>query len=631
MSSALIQVFYMVVSLVGMTYVVAAQIPRPALPMTSEVVVCFPDTTGYTRITVGPAGRQYQDLQQAIDAAPMRSVIILDAGETYSGSFTLPKKSDVSGWVIITSSRANELPKDIRRVTPSMSPLMPRIVTVNTSGVPVFSTMSEAHHYRLVGLEITASPQVVESYGLVNLGDGGTGQTTMSSVPHHFVVDRCYIHGHDEGTIMKYGVRLDCSNAAIIDSYLSQFHSIGFDAQAVSGINGPGPFKIINNYLSASGENIMFGGAAPSIQGLVPSDIEIRQNHMVKPLTWWVKHPSYAGKHWTIKNLFELKTGRRVLLDGNTLENCWADLPIGQSGAAILLTVRAEGGKSPQADVSDVTITNNIVKNVGEGISISGTDEITSNRSSRILIYNNKFLNINGPEYGDGNDAGPNVGTFLKIGDPTNVILDRNTIEQTGAITWAYKPTTSFAFVGNRTNCFRSAGGYQGMYGPGKSDGNASIAFYFPDITDVNKHFDNNALIGGNAASYSNYATVSKNLFPSSAASVSDEIGAQQALIDSAMSRREDCDAVTSTYEFRESTTSATVFPNPADGEIVVRAPHNRPASFCITDLVGRTVLTCEMQDTEQRARIDHLPQGLYLVQVIADGNYVTLVLTVSR
>ncbi|MBK9182212.1 MAG: hypothetical protein IPM83_03640 [Ignavibacteria bacterium] len=115
----------------------------------------------------------------------------------------------------------------------------------------------------------------------------------------------------------------------------------------------------------------MFGGGAPSIPNLVPSDIEIRQNHMYKPLTWRVSDATYAGKHWTIKNLFELKTGRRVLLDGNTLENSWADLPIGQSGYAILLTVRAEGGKAPQADVSDVTITNNIVRNVGAGITIS--------------------------------------------------------------------------------------------------------------------------------------------------------------------------------------------------------------------------------------------------------------------
>ncbi|MBK6418734.1 MAG: right-handed parallel beta-helix repeat-containing protein [Ignavibacteria bacterium] len=113
-----------------------------------------------------------------------------------------------------------------------------------------------------------------------------------------------------------------------------------------------------------------------------------------------------------------MKTGRRVLLDGNTLENSWADLPIGQSGYAILLTIRAEGGKAPQADVSDVTITNNIIRNVGAGITISGSDDIPSTRSSRILIANNLFTNINGPAFGDGNVSGPTDGAFSRSATP---------------------------------------------------------------------------------------------------------------------------------------------------------------------------------------------------------------------
>ena len=131
----------------------------------------------------------------------------------------------------------------------------------------------------------------------------------LSVVPHHFVIDRCYIHGDTNATIMKYGVALNCANAAIIDSYISDFHSVGYDAQAISGTNGTGPFKIINNYLEASGENIMFGGATPGILTNVPADIVIRKNYMYKPHTWMVGDSLYAGKHWTIKNLFELKTG----------------------------------------------------------------------------------------------------------------------------------------------------------------------------------------------------------------------------------------------------------------------------------------------------------------------------------
>lgn len=77
----------------------------------------------------------------------------------------------------------------------------------------------------------------------------------------------------------------------MVDSHLSEAHVVGFDAQAICGVNGPGPFKIVNNYLEGSGENIMFGGADPAIRDLVPSDIEFRGNHCFKPLSRKIGHP----------------------------------------------------------------------------------------------------------------------------------------------------------------------------------------------------------------------------------------------------------------------------------------------------------------------------------------------------
>ena len=45
-------------------------------------------------------------------------------------------------------------------------------------------------------------------------------------------------------------------------------------------------------------ENILFGGADSAVDNVVPSDIEIRRNHLYKPLSWRVGDPSYAGTHW---------------------------------------------------------------------------------------------------------------------------------------------------------------------------------------------------------------------------------------------------------------------------------------------------------------------------------------------
>lgn len=59
----------------------------------------------------------------------------------------------------------------------------------------------------------------------------------------------------------------------------------GQDTQAIVAWITLGPIKIVNNFLEAAGENVMFGGADPRIPDAVVSDIEIRQNHFFKPLS----------------------------------------------------------------------------------------------------------------------------------------------------------------------------------------------------------------------------------------------------------------------------------------------------------------------------------------------------------
>jgi hypothetical protein len=124
------------------------------------------------------------------------------------------------------------------------------------------------------------------------------------------VIDRCYLHGTETKDAVR-GVALNSAWSAIIDSYLSDFHATSVDSQAIGGWGGPGPFKIVNNFLSGAGENVLFGGADPRIVGLVPSDIEFRRNHVFKPFSWKVGDPAYAGIRWTVKNS-ELKNAQRV-------------------------------------------------------------------------------------------------------------------------------------------------------------------------------------------------------------------------------------------------------------------------------------------------------------------------------
>jgi hypothetical protein len=200
------------------------------------------------------------------------------------------------------------------------------------------------------------------------------------------ILDRCYVHGHAElGS--RRGVLLNSASSAVIDSHVSEIHAVGADSQAVLGYNGPGPFKIVNNFLEGAAENIMFGGADPKIPDLVPSDIEIRGNHLFKPMSWRPGDPSFAGVRWTVKNLLELKNAQRVLIEGNLLENVWS--------TALVLTPRNQDGKAPWSVVQDVRFRNNIVRNTASGFAVqSSDDERQSQPAKRIAIVNNLWMGL---------------------------------------------------------------------------------------------------------------------------------------------------------------------------------------------------------------------------------------------
>jgi len=194
------------------------------------------------------------DLQAALDAAAPGDHITLDAGATYKGPFRLLRKTG-DQWIVITS--AAQVPPRGRRVGPGDAAQMPHLVA---QGDFVIQAMPGAHHYRLVGLEVSpASGAFVNT--LIQLGDK---ERELDAEPHHIVIERSYLHG-DKTKGSRRGVALNSRHSAVVDSYLADFKEVGADSQAISGWNGGGPFRIENNYLEAAGENVMFGGADPTV------------------------------------------------------------------------------------------------------------------------------------------------------------------------------------------------------------------------------------------------------------------------------------------------------------------------------------------------------------------------------
>jgi hypothetical protein len=448
----------------------ASQIYPPAAARQSPPVV---------RLAAG------DDLQAALDHAVPGDVIELPAGAVFTGNFVLPRKSGTS-YITLRTAHVDGQPGTGERIRPEHGGMLARIQSPN--GLPAVRTAPAAHHWQLVLLEF--GPNQGGAGDILALGDGSFAQSSTDRVPFDLVVDRCYIHG-DPGRGQKRGIALNSASTVITGSHISDIKAIAQDAQAIAGWNGPGPFEIENNYLEASGENFMLGGAAPGINGVVPADVVFRRNHVTRPAAW-------RAESWTVKNLFELKNARRVLVEGNLFEYHWAGA---QPGYAIVLTPRGERGAAPWATVEDVTFRHNIVRHVAAVFNLLARDDAgPSGTLRRVTITDNLVHDVDRTVWG-GN------GVFLQIGQgPSDIVIEHNTVVQTGNLVTAYggtreAPSAVERFVFRNNIALHNA---NGVIGQGLAIGNETLARYFPAAV-----FLRNVLAGGIASRYP-----SDNLFP---------------------------------------------------------------------------------------------------------------------
>ncbi len=108
----------------------------------------------------------------------------------------------------------------------------------------------------------------------------------------------------------------------------------------------------------------MFGGADSLSADRVPSDILVESNYFTKRLEW-----KTAG--FAVKNLFELKSARRVTIRGNLFEHNWTDA---QTGFGILFKAINQDGTAPWSVLEDVLFESNVVRDTENGFNILGTD-----------------------------------------------------------------------------------------------------------------------------------------------------------------------------------------------------------------------------------------------------------------
>ena len=411
----------------------ASPAPRPAGPAKFDGPAELPrvfvksglgDTPAPGKVLLVKSG---DNLQSTLDDASCGDTIRLEAGASFVGHFRLPKKPcDDAHWIIVrTGAPDNALPQEGSRIAPCYAGVaslpgrppfhcvsdknsMAKIVSPGhgSNGPLLFS--DGANHYRFIGIEITRESSPASVTALAS----PEGPVAAD----HLIFDRVWMHGTAQDETRRGLFLSGTTYVAVVDSFFSDFHCVAkagacTDSQTISGASGDlpmGPYKIVNNFLEAAGENLIFGGAKATS---TPTDIEIRHNYLFKPLTWMLGQPGFVGgvkgNPFVVKNLFELKNAQRVLLEGNILENSWGGFS--QTGFSILLTPRnqyngpLQGAVCPLCRVTDVTIRDCYIAHVASALQIANVpnpDGTTSAGGERYSIHDLVIDDIDGKRFG---------------------------------------------------------------------------------------------------------------------------------------------------------------------------------------------------------------------------------------
>jgi hypothetical protein len=446
----------------------AAELPR------ASVNTSYPSMSRQVRV---PAGA---NLQSAINAAQPGDELLLAPGATYAGNFTLPDKGSSTSWIVIRSDLSDAvIGAPGTRMTPSRaaSANLAKIISPNIYGA--ITTNLTAHHYRFTGVEIGAAPSSGDINALARFGDASSAQNSTANIAHDFVIDRAYVHVSPTSQVRRC-IMVNSASTAIIDSWLSECHSNNGDSQAIAGWNGPGPYLFQNNHLEAGHEVIMFGGSNVTIANLSPSDVTIRGNHITRPASW-------KGV-WQVKNLIETKHVRRMLVEGNVIENTWAS---GQTGYAFVMKSENQAGDAPWSQSTDITIRFNKIRNIGAGFNIAANPGgYAAVPAARFVITDNTIENLNSGTFnGDGRP-------FLLQGGLADFVAMHNTIvtSSNAAFYLTGSPVEQRLVVHSNVLHY----GAFGVKGDGTAIGTGTLNAYAPGAL-----FTNNAFfLGGSAYSF---------------------------------------------------------------------------------------------------------------------------------
>ncbi len=431
-------------------------------------------------------------LQQAISNAKGNAVLCLTPGSVHTGRFIFPARAstDTSGWIVLRTDPSAQLPSG--RMTPTLAAPLAKIITPNTLAAMEFSSRSA--RVMVMGVEITSDSKLTT--GPTNLIIiSSLNEKLASDLPSDIVFDRTYVHGwptqHFRRAWFASGKGLTFTR-----NWCEEIHMYNADSQCILFATTPGPALVEDNHLSAASENIMFGGADPTVPGTRNSDITVRRNHIYKPDSW-------MGKQWNIKNLIESKNSQRVLIEENVFSGNWYDNPGGAPGhAAVVLKSTNQNGSCPGCSTSDWTVRRNKFERIGVLASIAGRADSSSGfftfaTNERFLFSENWSDMVSVPPYTNQNR--PNI---IFTAENYDVTLDRNSIAGAQALESGMLfdlsgnikvPVVNLKFTNNVIP--------KGKYGVGASSLGEGLPAWKAGALG-NSTWTNNAIIGSSGATY---------------------------------------------------------------------------------------------------------------------------------
>lgn len=347
-------------------------------------------------------------------AAACGDIIQITEGSVVAGTvmagLSIPTKTcDATHYITVRTSGYASLPPEGTRLTPCSAGI------ASLLGRPEYSCPSPVNHMakliaaplvNAITVTVAANTSYLRFIGIeFARADGGGG--TISLLPtfgplvstsaggiHHIIFDRVWMHGNETDETARALSLAHTHHIAVLDSYFNNFWLLstigqaGTDAQAINGGSNPTAgesdttYKYVNNFLEAAGQSVFWGGGAAVI---VPSDMEVRSNHMFKPQKWNPSSPEWDGGHGTTpfpsplqpiiaKNNFELKNGSRLFAEGNILEGSWAGFS--QKGNSLTLTPKNQSGTlCPLCSVTNIIFRYNKITTVAQPFQITNLND----------------------------------------------------------------------------------------------------------------------------------------------------------------------------------------------------------------------------------------------------------------